>query len=765
MIPSAYLQKFFLITYVCIGLIPRFGAIDMINPQWVILGLASLLHTLFNYKKLNAMNFGILPILVVGFNIWMFLSGINAQNFPEFIIESSKMVILSAVFFNTYLDFGMKKSLVKVFFILLGTMLFIEVFSILYTFRFNYYASIVEKVGRSAVYRGIAGNINIAAFSIVFKSIGLLYLINIVKSKFLKLTGILILIGAFFSVALTGSRGALLSIYIVILSYFFFNLYKFYKTRKRSDILRTLYYVIPFTISFIITELIFDTLRVSYRTSEIFARGSQSRLQYWTDAINATMDYPLFGVGQGGWKIFSMFYNKEVMRDYVVPYHAHNDFLQIFAQIGIIGGLFFVFIFLYSFFFLLKSFKENRTSENKSIIFLLLALIVYSIDSFFNFPIARPLQVAPFFVLLAIVASMDKSILFKNQKITNIIFSSTLVFLLTGSIAAQYRSYKSAVQQVNLYFDYNKSSFEDPIEVIDNYFDDFPNVTQTAMPIRALKAHYYVQSDKIDEAIEILKSGPEKFDNPFFGIYEAKLAHIYNDRQEHDSAFKYASIAYSKLSNNQYHAGHLLMSAAELKRYDVLRKVFKNNAKNNIEGIWFYFLKPMYQNSIAANISRDSLRTLSIKARNMFPQNKQLKIIFQELVYGKDKMIEADSLFNSALAEYNKGNFQKSYDYYEKAANLIPTESAYRQNMALSRIGEQDYDNALEILNYAIDSLTIPKENARIYIMRGGLLALKGQIGSACRDFIIAGQKKDSLAPQLLMDNCRGFATQYNPEF
>ena len=70
----------------------------MTNPQWVILGLASLLHTLFNYKKLNAMNFGVLPILVVAFNIWMFLSGINAQNFPEFIIESSKMVILSAVF-------------------------------------------------------------------------------------------------------------------------------------------------------------------------------------------------------------------------------------------------------------------------------------------------------------------------------------------------------------------------------------------------------------------------------------------------------------------------------------------------------------------------------------------------------------------------------------------------------------------------------------------------------------------------------------------
>jgi O-antigen ligase/tetratricopeptide (TPR) repeat protein len=765
MIPNSYLQYLFLITYIFIGLLPRFGAIDMANTQWILLGLTSLFHTLFNYKKLNEMNFGVIPILVIGLNICMFLSVINAQNFPEFIIESSKIVILSAVFFNAYLDFGIRKSLIKLFFILLGSMLLVEVYSILSTFRLNYYASIVEKVGRLTAYKGIGGNINIAAYSIVFKSVGLLYLINLTKSKILKLSGILILVGAFFAVALTGSRGALLSVYIVILLYFLFNLYKFYKTRKRKDILNTLYYVIPFTISTIITELVFDTLRVSYRTSEIFARGSQSRLEYWLDAIRGTMDYPLFGVGEGGWKIFSMFYNREIMRDYVVPYHAHNDFLQTFAEIGVIGGLFFLAIFLYSFLFLLQSCKENITSENKSIIFLSLAFVVYSIDSFFNFPISRPMQVAPFFVLLAIVASMDKTIFFRNKKSINIIFSSALLMLITGSIAAQYRSYTSAVQQTNLYIDYNKSSFDDPVEVIDNYIDDFPNITQTAMPIRALKAHYYVQKNRVDEAIEILKTGPEKFDNPFIGIYEAKLAHIYNDLAEYDSAFKYASIAYSKLPNNQYHAGHLLKAASELKKYDVLRKVFKNNGKNNVEGIWYYFLKPMYENSKVANISQDSLRTLSIKARNMFPKNKQLKLIFQELVYGSDKMVEAELFFDSALAEYNKGNFQKSYDYYEKAANLIPTESAYRQNMALSKIGEQDYDKALEILNFAIDSLTTPEENGRIYILRGGLLALEGKTNRACRDFIIAGQKKDSLAPQLLMDNCRTLATKYNPEF
>ena len=237
-----------------------------------------------------------------------------------------------------------------------------------------------------------------------------------------------------------------------------------------------------------------------------------------------------------------MFYNKEVLRDYVVPYHAHNDFLQIFAQIGVVGGMFFLFIFIYAFIFLLKAYKKNITSKNNTIVFLLLALVVYSIDSFFNFPISRPMQSIPFFVLLACVASMDKSRLFENHKITNIIFTSTLLLLIMGSIAVQLRSYKSAVQQLNLYVDYNKGDFDDPIEVIDNYIDDFPNITQTSMPIKALKAHYYVQNDRTDEAIEILKSGSEKFDNPFFGIYEAKLAHIYNDLAKWDSAFKYSTI-------------------------------------------------------------------------------------------------------------------------------------------------------------------------------------------------------------------------------
>ena len=310
-----------------------FDAIDFSNPQWITLSIVSLIHTLYNYKRLIKINFGWIPLLLLVFNLFIFLSGISAQNVPEFFIESSKILILTVVFFNSYIAFSKDKLSIRVLFILIAAMLLVEVFSVLKTFRSNYYATIVEKVGRSAVYKGIAGNINIAACSMVFTSIGILYLINFSKNKLFKILGVIVLILTFFAISLTGSRGALLSIYTVIFLYFTMNLYQYIKTKNISHVVSTLFYVIPFSISFIITELVFDTLRTSYRTAQIFQRGSSSRLQYWVDAITATIDYPLFGVGYGNWKIFSMFYNKNFMRDYVVPYHAHNDFLQIFAEI------------------------------------------------------------------------------------------------------------------------------------------------------------------------------------------------------------------------------------------------------------------------------------------------------------------------------------------------------------------------------------------------------------------------------------------------
>ena len=44
----------------------------------------------------------------------------------------------------------------------------------------------------------------------------------------------------------------------------------------------------------------------------------------------------------------SIDYDKEDIVGYVIPYHAHNDHLQLLAEIGLFGYLFYLLIFILS---------------------------------------------------------------------------------------------------------------------------------------------------------------------------------------------------------------------------------------------------------------------------------------------------------------------------------------------------------------------------------------------------------------------------------
>ena len=48
---------------------------------------------------------------------------------------------------------------------------------------------------------------------------------------------------------------------------------------------------------------------------------------------------PILGVGLGNWKLVSIDYDKKDIVGYVVPYHAHSDFIQLGAELGVIGFL------------------------------------------------------------------------------------------------------------------------------------------------------------------------------------------------------------------------------------------------------------------------------------------------------------------------------------------------------------------------------------------------------------------------------------------
>ena len=100
----------------------------------------------------------------------------------------------------------------------------------------------------------------------------------------------------------------------------------------------------------------------------------------------------------------------------------------------------------------------------------------------------------------------------------------------------------------------------------------------------------------------------------------------------------------------------------------------------------------------------DSTKSISSIARVKFPNDRNIKLVDQELKYGVDNVIKAINLENDGRFNYNNGFYQASYLDFLEASRLLPDEYSYFQNMAMSKIALGDYDKGLELLNYAIDS-------------------------------------------------------------
>ena len=64
--------------------------------------------------------------------------------------------------------------------------------------------------------------------------------------------------------------------------------------------------------------------------------SSNGRFNYWGDAYRYIKENPIFASGLGNWKIESIDKGKEHISGYTVPYHAHNDFIHVFAETGIL---------------------------------------------------------------------------------------------------------------------------------------------------------------------------------------------------------------------------------------------------------------------------------------------------------------------------------------------------------------------------------------------------------------------------------------------
>ena len=188
------------------------------------------------------------------------------------------------------------------------------------------------------------------------------------------------------------TRGAFLAFVLITFLIFAYRLIKEYKT----SIIKVGISLIIFFSSFQFSTLIInsnDSNLIVDRVSSIRLDNSDEsinqRLRYASHSIKMISKNPLLGIGIGNWKFISIEYDGKNMMEYTVPFYAHNDFLHIGAEIGILGLVFYLLFIIRPFLILIK--KIYSSKEVFFDIILLSMILVCIIDSLLNFPIGRPI--------------------------------------------------------------------------------------------------------------------------------------------------------------------------------------------------------------------------------------------------------------------------------------------------------------------------------------------------------------------------------------
>jgi len=213
------------------------------------------------------------------------------------------------------------------------------------------------------------------------------------------------------------SRGIWISIGLTSIFAIFimtkFRLFEIFKKNKK--------WMMALFIIFLIITIIYSTdnplnksrLTVIERALSTFDEQDPSintRLLIYRTTLAMIKAKPLFGSGIGTFKMNYLDYQADFLQnnpDYIKfsgkAAEAHNEYLQMAAELGIVGlGIFFSILFVF-YSLALKYLKSKHDHQDKIIVFgLLMGITSFLIHSLFTFPYHVPVLGSTFFILLGL---------------------------------------------------------------------------------------------------------------------------------------------------------------------------------------------------------------------------------------------------------------------------------------------------------------------------------------------------------------------------
>ena len=739
-----------LVLYIITGSLSNFKAIDILAPQWIYLGavniLACLYFLFFNSSAqvgLSKLSKSIFIYVYLFYFLWSGLSYFYAINPTETLLNLPRLGnTFFAVFFCFLLLNNLENKVVLISRIFIGFLCF-ELLS----FYSDFFTQLETKDFNAMNLKGVAGNKNITAASIAFKVPFVLYSIVTVRKGLLKIILSLILFAALFSISVLYARAAILSSFIVFIIFLSYSLYNLVINRSNlvKGLPNFLLTIVPYVAAILLNLAFTSSQNKGDITSQLGAiefteQSSNGRFQYWSDAYEQVSDHPILGAGLGNWKIASISYGKNHIKGYTVPYHAHNDFIHIFTEVGILGGIAYLSLFIILTFFLFRLLYVQRKEDGNtdfSLFLLVLPFIIYGIDAGLNFPIARPLMQSSLALYMGLLLSIylnrftSKDISPVKPIYSRVILGLSLCLLIPG-IIIHILSYQSLTQQGRLLYEFNNGDYKLTLAELDQIEDDFPNLTETAMPIKAMKARYFYLNNQKERAHEYALLGAK--DNPQIYFGESLKAQFYLQEQKQDSAYYYSKLAFDNLPNNMPHYNIYMNTLVNRKDIPEINKTFEyvRSLAGDTEVLW-----NIYLSSLARVTALGDAYAMSkaAEAFAIFPQSEPIFNLYRIMTYGQQRVIQAKQQYDQAVTLYNQRKLEEAFDLFSQAFDLDPLEYTYALNTGFSLYENGKYQQAITYFKMAGNSQkSIVKEKA----MRHKALSLyeMGSQSESCAVFL-----------------------------
>ena len=717
-----------------IGFVPYIGAADKVVPQVLYLNLVNLSAIIYVafilkkniFKELAESLKNIEFVFYFLFFIWSSITLINSINLSESvsILGDVFTYMVSFIFLIYFISkIGNIKS---VFFYIIMSLSIVEVVSVLYP-----YMSEIINIGspnqRGQIYRGYTGNINVLAYILLIKLPFLVYF-QITKQGNYRTNFFLILLIVFIISAIFATRSAIISLFIISILISLFVIYIRKKEKKVSltSSFKILYKVLilPVLLGLIINNIesrIFDTTSFQSRLSSLNNIAEDTslsqRLRYYGHALKSFTEKPILGKGIGSWEYESIKYEKQEMQNYIVPYHAHNDFLELLAETGLVGALLFFGLIVFVCFNLLKKILDKESDYESKLFsaFLIISFTVYLIDSSFNFPFARAIQQIHLLFLLAISINVLKLKKINFQYANQIVL---LIIVLTPiSIYSSSRLLVSSQHQAIFLRQFNNGDYSTPsLEVIDKFEMNYKSLSATALPMPTIKGLYYANNGKFREAVPLFKKGIEA--NPYLFISESFLGYAYNVLKMPDSALYYTKIAFDNMPKNSIHYANYINSLVQMKDSITIKNVYQSLDVPIDKDPLYDQIYLMAMAEITDPESSDF--TLSDIEIDIQSGNDRLKRGYYTLKVGESQMYKADEFYQYGMIRFEEENYKSAAEFFIEADSINPYELIYKENAANSLIRYGDDIGALKLLNDLIDNFN--SQSAKAHYLRGLIL-------------------------------------------